>query len=351
MIVNARQEIKNLQPIRGEICRLIEERRSELEDNVREVSRLSATLNNAVEHETGLRLAHSQDLPRPEFNSPELIRLEENSITLRDPQTLQMAQSAMILHYGHIPNGNQQLASRALGRAEALDISRRENTRRIESFTKNRNFFPVLFQAPDGMEKTATLHDLQPKTIAEKVFNYFSPGDRFEMGSVNEALDKHSAYLSAERDSLERFALTAKEIAKNYEQNLSAFDRQFAAATDGQKTQPGFTARELAQIENLAVQQSDPIVHAEFETILRSALTTCQVAGLTVFENASAWNQQQAPDLDPTQLKSGKDDYLNAARNAPNKVATNTQAEFGILNEATVAAETDTASEVLAALL
>src|SRR4030095_5556025 len=100
-----------------EVQRLIEEHRSELKADVREETQLEATLNNAIGQETESRRARGQDLPPPEFNRQELKRLEQNSISLRDSQMLKRAQSALEIHWGRTPDGDEAIASRALGRA------------------------------------------------------------------------------------------------------------------------------------------------------------------------------------------------------------------------------------------
>ena len=83
-IANAREQIRNLQPIRVEVKRLIEGHRVELVHNLRDERHITRTLNRAVEQESELRLDRAQELPGAEFNGSELKRLEENATTLRD---------------------------------------------------------------------------------------------------------------------------------------------------------------------------------------------------------------------------------------------------------------------------
>jgi hypothetical protein len=142
-ITNGREELWNVQPIRTEVYHLIEAHRVELKESVREEGKLVATLNTATEEEMRARVARGEALPDPEFNSQELSRLEENSITLRDPNMLQMTQNAMDLQYQTSPNLYGQIAARAIGRSEAADISFQEITERLQGFTENREFFPV----------------------------------------------------------------------------------------------------------------------------------------------------------------------------------------------------------------
>jgi len=348
-ITNAREEIRNLQPIRAEVQHLIEEHRSELKAEVREERQLEATLNNAIRQETQSRLARGQDLPPPEFNTQELKRLEQNSITLRDSHLLQTAQSAME-HSGQTPAGNETILSRALGRAEAVHISLQEITQRIQSFTENRDFFPVLFKGADGDEKTAALHDCHPKTLTDKIFTYFSPADHFEMNALSEALDRHHAHLVSEKDLLDQFASAARQLAKRYEQNLHMSSQQAALDAERGMTTPEFTAREIAQVENFAAQQIDLAVRAQFETIVRSTITGGHANDFTSFATEQ-WNRSKMQINGPGETQSSRNDYLDAAKTMLNKRDAKVTSELGTLNEAAVATESETASEVLAALL
>jgi conjugative relaxase-like TrwC/TraI family protein len=347
-IINAREQIRNLQPIRIEVQHLIEEHRAELKAEVHEERQLGATLNNAIRQETELRPTRAQDLPPPEFNRQELKRIEQNSMTLRDSQLLKTAQSAMELRSGHTPDGDETILSRALGRAEAVDISLQEITRRIQSFTENRDFFPVLFKGADGNEKTTTLHDCQPRTLTEKVFNYFSPADRFEIDVVIRALDQHHLDLSSEKDSLDQFASAARELAKSCEQSLQMPSQQ--AALNAQRRMPEFTAREIAQLENFAAQQSDSVVRAQVETMIRSTISSAQVSEFKSL-TAEHWNQSQTQGNSLEQIQSSRDDHLGATKDVLDKVSANGVSDVSRLNEAGVAAEMDTALEILAALL
>lgn len=350
-IANAREEIRNLQPTRAEVKGLIEEHRTELVDNLRDERNITRRIDRAVEQETGLRLARGQELPSAEFNGSELKRLEESAITLRDPEMLLTAQRGMESHYGQTETGREKLAARASGRAESANVSLQEITERVQRFPENREYFPVLFKGTDGQEQTASLHDLQPRTLREKVFSYFSAKDRLEINAVNQLLDQHYADLFSERDSLELFTSSAREIAKGYEQQLVSLDQHVPAGLDQRMSQPQFTTKEIAQVENFAAQQSDPSIRAQFENMARSALTTGRVGDFTELSpNAGQGNHHQQ-GFDPAQLPSSKDDYLEAAKNTLDKVAAKAGAEYGTLNEAAAGAETEAGSEAWAALL
>ncbi|MBA3568199.1 MAG: hypothetical protein H0W28_02465 [Pyrinomonadaceae bacterium] len=319
---------------------------------MRDERQLARTLDRAGEQETGLRLARGQDLPCAEFNGSELKRLEENAITLRDPQMLQIAQREIESHYGQTLNGSEKLVARAAGRAEAADVLLQDLTERIQKFAENREFFPVLFKGADGHEKTASFHDLQPRTLTDKVFSCFSAKDRLEIKAVNEALDQHYADLLSDRDSLESLMSSAREIAKNYEQKLLSADQYMRGSLDQRMLQPQFTAREISQVENFAVQQTEAGVRAQFENIARSALANGRVGDFTeLLPNAVQGNHPQLQGFDPAQPQSTRDDYLEAARNTLDKVAAKPGAEYGTLNEAAAAAETEAGSEAWAALL
>ena len=350
-IANSRERVRYLQPIRVEVKRLIEEHRAELDDNMRDERQITRTINRAVEQETGLRLPRGQELPSAEFNGSELRRLEETAVTLRDPQMLLTAQRGMESHYGQTKTGREKLAERAAGRAESANVSLQEIADRIQKFPENREYFPVLFKGADANEKTASLHDLQPRTFTDKVFSYFSPKDRLEINAVNQALDQHYADLLSERDLLEQFTSSAREIAKGYEQQLLSLDQHVPAGVDQRMSQPQFTAREIAQVEKFAAQQSDPSIRMQFENMAHSALTTGRVGDFTELSpNAGQGNHQQQ-SFDPAQLPSSTDDYLDAAKSTLDRVASKAGADYGTLNDAAAAVETEVGSEAWAALL
>jgi conjugative relaxase-like TrwC/TraI family protein len=350
-IANARDGIRNLQPIRTEVKRLIEEHRAELEDSLRDERHITGTLERSVERETELRIVRGQELPRSEFNGSELKRLEENAITLRDPTLLFTAQREMESHHGQTQAGVEKLAERAAGRAEAADVSVQDLTERMQKFSENRQFLPVIFMGADGEEKTASLQDLQPRTLAEKVFSYFSPKDRLEINAVNQALDQHYADLLAERDSLEQFTSTVRNISTGYQQQLLSVEHHIPAGVDRQMSQPEFTAREIANVENFAAHQSDAGVRAQLENVARSALTTGRVGDFTELSPNAGQGNHQLHGFDPAQPPSRTDDYLEAAKNTLDKVAAQAGPEYGTLNEAGAVAETEAGSEAWAALL
>jgi conjugative relaxase-like TrwC/TraI family protein len=351
-IANAREELWNLQPIRAEVYRLVETHRVELKESLQKERRLVATLTTATDEEMKTRGGLGQQLLDPEFNSHELKHLEENSITLRDQHMLQIAQNAMELQGQNSPDRYEQLAARALGRSQAADISFQEITERIQSFTSNREFFPVLFKGADGNDKTSTLRDLQPRTLTDRIFNYFSPAERFQRDAINDALDQHQAYLLSERDSLEQFASGANQIARKYRESLTTLDRQVSVNLAQRIPQPEFKVREIAQIESFAMRQVDESLRMQLEGMMRSAVKSAQGDDFTGWmPKVEQRNDSLSPGVDTSQRQLAGDDYVETARKILNHLAANAGTELGTVNEAVADLETDEASQVLAALL
>jgi hypothetical protein len=348
-IASANENISNLRHVRSEVKISIEEQRAELIENVRQEENLMKAIDRATKQETGLRFDRGQELQPPEFSPQELKRLELNSITLRDSQMLGTAQGAMEVHSGHISGSQSTIASRALGRAEAVDVSLREIAQRIQNFTETHDFFPVIFKTADGNDRTATLQDFQPRTLKEKVFGYFSPADRFNMNAINGALDQHYADLVSEQESLERFASAARDLEKSYEQSLLMSLPEGGCDGQRQITMPEFTAREVAQVETFAAQQSDAGIRAQFETIVHSTITGSQINDLTS-SSVEDWDRSQIREVAPAETQLSKDDFLNSAKELISR-SVKESSELGTLNEAAMTAETDTASELLVAIL
>jgi hypothetical protein len=145
-----------------------------LRDNVERARQLSRTLNSALSVEVDLHVKEEQGIPQPEFNREELDQLEANASTFRDPKMLYAAQNYLAQHYGDGRDGLEKMAARAASVEESAKASLRGAGERIRSFVENREFFPVLFRAADGSEKTASLNELAPKAFGEKVASYFS---------------------------------------------------------------------------------------------------------------------------------------------------------------------------------
>jgi len=117
-----------------------------------------------------------------------------------------------------------------------------------------------------------------------------------------------------------------------------------------QVAEPQFTVREIAQVEKFAAQQSDAAIRAQFENTARSAITTGYVGDFTELPPNIKHGNHQLADFDPANLSSTNDDCPKAAKDAIDKVTVQTGAEFGTLNEATGAAETEAGSEWAAML-
>lgn len=347
-IATAREEIRNLQPIRAEVQRLIDERRTELKNNVLKESQLERVLNRSIEVETATPVKRGQPLPKPEFNLHELKTLEENAITLRNPKMLRLAEREMNLHLGQTLQGREQLAARALGRAEAASISLKEVNERVQDFNKTRQIIPVIFNQADGEEFTASLNDLQPRTVTDKVFSFFSAKDRFEINAINQALDEQYSNFLTERKSLEQFDTVARNIANDLDQALRSTDEKLAIHAN-QQSQPQFTAKEIVQIENYAAKQIDPAIRAQFEDLVHSSLTAGHVPDFTELSvNAVRLsNPTQLQTFDSSQLH--EDDYLEIARSTLVNLATEPTEAYGTL--AAAATETEAGSEAWVALL
>jgi hypothetical protein len=92
-IRQAREDIKQLQPIRERVTDFIEERREGLRDNVEQERQLSRTLNSALAVEVDLHINQSEGIPQTEFNAMEVDQLEANATRLRDSKMLYAAQN------------------------------------------------------------------------------------------------------------------------------------------------------------------------------------------------------------------------------------------------------------------
>lgn len=143
-----------------------------------------------------LHVKEAQGILQPEFNAEELDQLEANATKLRDSKMLYAAQNYLARYNGDTRDGFEKMTARAASVEESAQASLRSANERIRSFVENREFFPVLFKAADGTEKTASLNELAPETFGEKVASYFSISQRLETAAVQERPDvepRHAA--------------------------------------------------------------------------------------------------------------------------------------------------------------
>ncbi|MCU1264120.1 MAG: conjugative relaxase domain protein [Acidobacteria bacterium] len=340
-IKHAREEIKQLQPIRERVTELIEERRGMLRNDIGQQTQSARTLNRAVAVEVDLHFKNGQQIPQPEFNGQELDQLNENATTLRDPQMLKAAQDYLEGQYGQTPEGVKKLAARAASVEASAEASLRGASERIHRFVESREFFPVLYKGADGQETTASLNELALKTLGEKVASYFSPSQRLEIDAVQQALEQHHTDLLQERDTLQQFAQGAGEIAETYREKLQMLNPVIQ--------QPQFTVEEVGGIENLAAQQTVASLDTQFElTIGRITTGGAAVASIT----NPAQQAAQGVDLGMAHQQSMADDHLEQARQRLDKVSAESVAANETGMGAGMAVDTGAAgSQAFAALL
>jgi conjugative relaxase-like TrwC/TraI family protein len=334
------EDIRQLQPIRERVTEFIAERRQALRDNIEHEGQSARTLNNALAVEVDLHLNPKQGIPQPEFTEQELDRLEENATKLRDSQMLKTVQNYVERHYGSAREGIEKITACVSRVEDSAKASLRGTRERIRSFIENREFIPVLFKATDGSEKTASLNELAPKTIGEKVASYFSIGQRMEIAVVEQALDQHQTDLFQERDLLQQFAQRVGTMAESYRENLQTLNRVTAL--------PQFAAEDGAGVENFAVRQTGTSLGSQYNEMPFTAANRGAIASI---DNASQ-QTTQGIDLGMAHQQSTTDNELEQARQRLDKVSAESVAasETGI--GAGVAVDTEAAgSEVLAGIL
>jgi len=310
-----------------------------LRGNVEQEKQSARTLNNTLAVEVDLHLNAGQEIPQPEFSAQELNRLEENATKLRDSQMLTAVHNYLEQHYGETQHGIEKIRVR-VGRVEdSAKASLRTASERIRSFIENREFLPVSFKATDGSEKTATLNELAPKTLGEKVVSYFSISQRAEIAAVQQALDQHQIDLLQERDLLQQFAQGAGEIAECHRDNLQALNRAIP--------QTQFSANGVAGIENFAEQQTVASLSTPFEAM---SVSTTSGRGTSIINPAQ--QAAQGTNLGMAHQQSTTDDHLEQARQMLDKVSVSAESVAANETGMGVAVDADAAgSEVLAALL
>lgn len=174
-------------------------------------------------------------------------------------------------HYGHTENGRERITARAIGRAQASELELRDVAQRMGDFTKNREFLPVVFQGPNGQDRTASLHDLQPRALAEKLSSLL---DRLELSSINEALQNYHQEILAKFESLKQFTVSAREIAESTIDRLAFLEKGNEVRTKETTGHAEFTERELIRMETFAAKQFDQPLRDQVESVIKSSLLT-----------------------------------------------------------------------------
>lgn len=337
-IKQAREEIQQLHPIRERVAEFIDERRRVLRDAVEQQTQSVRNLNSAVIEEVDLHFKKGEEIPQPEFSEKELDRRVENAITLRDSQMLKSAQDYLEGQYGKTPAAVKQLAAHAGSVEASAEASLRGASERIHRFVENREFFPVAYKGEDGQEKTASLNDLVPKTLGERLASFFSPSQRLELDAVQQALDQHHTDLLQERDTLQQFAQGAGVIAETYREKLQTLNPVI----------PQLTVEEVSGIENFATQQTVASLGTQFQEVSVSAISPDGIASIA----NPAQQAARGIDLGMAHQQLTADNHLEQARQRLDKVSAESVAANETGMGAGMAVDTEAAgSEALAALL
>lgn len=340
-IQHAREEIKQLQPVREKVNEFIEDRREILRSNVEHEKQAAQTLNNALVVEMDRHL-NAGEIPRPAFSEQELDRLEGNVTKLRDTQMLKTVQTFLGQHYGETQEGVEKITARLDRVEESAKASLRTASERVRSFTENRDFFPVAFRATDGSEKTATLNELAPQTFGGRVATYFSISQRAEIAAVQEALDQRQLDLLQERDLRQQFAQGVSKMAEDYRERFQSMNRVVP--------QPQFSNHEIEIVprEHFAAPQTVTLVGRQFEEMIVLATSDDRIesTGNRVREGERGIN------LNVAHQQSTTDSHLEQAQQALDRVSAESVAANETGMEIGLAADTEAAgSEALSAFL
>jgi hypothetical protein len=220
-VKNTRRQIDELRQIREAVTSGLNNRRAGLQTEVRTETQSSQRLNQSLELKLGVHSISGKEIT-PEFTEKELDRFETNARFLRDPTLLQSLYQYFECHYGITTQGIQKIATRA---GETLDFAKAylaNVSDRIETFTENREFVPVLFKGANGEEQTTTVSEVNKRTGGPNVFNRIFNEPVLPLERVKEAVNQREKDLLQEHATIKSFADAASDFANHYLKTLTA---------------------------------------------------------------------------------------------------------------------------------
>ena len=220
-IKESQRVIDGLHEKRNTVNDYLDNQRALLSDELSRQMDSEQQLNRTLEIKIDLHVSPGEPIPQPEFTEKELDRLEANANILRDPTMLQTVYGHLERRYGTTINGIERIGFRANEAVQSTTEWLANLNEQIESFTENREFFPVLCKTSSGNERIATLHDLATKPLTENALSRLFSDTRGDRSMLEEALNQHYADLQQERDASQHFLKTISEIADGYRERMA----------------------------------------------------------------------------------------------------------------------------------
>jgi hypothetical protein len=219
---NTRSQLENLQEIRSTVTSCLQDRRAKLQINLQNQTESAKELNHTLQLKLDPKVNVHEETPLPEFTENELNSLEANAEILRDSKMLQMAYQYLGRQYGRSLDGIGKITTRAAETLESAKTFLSNMDEQIQSFVENRELFPISFKTTDGDERTATLKELAPNTLRQKILG--SIGLDSDRDALQEALNQHQTNLLQERNETEQFVRTANDIVDSYRETLASLN-------------------------------------------------------------------------------------------------------------------------------
>ena len=329
-IKESRWRLEHLQAKRNAVSSHLENRGAMFRNDLTQETESAQELRHSLERESHLKMNLGEAISQPEFTGKELDHLEANARILRDPTMLQTVYGYLERRYGTMAHGIERIASRASETLESMNECLANVNEQIQSFTENREFFPVLFRTTNAGEQTATLNDLAKPY--ENIVSRLLSDPRSDRNILGEALNQHYAGLQQDRNAIEHFVRAISDLADSYREQIASITP--ARALNGS---------EFTKIESLALRLPFDSGGPNSPTI---AGVHSDMATLTDPIQSRGMKESTA-----NTLQSHAADHLEQVRQAIDRVAAQNSAmnEAGI--ETGMADAEATASESLAALL
>src|SRR6185503_6863585 len=211
-IKSTRLQIDELRQMREVVTSGLDERRAQLQSEVRTETESLQNLNQTLELKLDFQGISGEENMLPEFTDKELDRLEANARILSDPKLLKNLFQHFERHYGMNTKGIQTIAARA---GESLEFAKdclADVNNGIRAFNEKRELVPVLFKGTNAEEQTATLSDLNRQATGRSIFARILNDSTSPPERVKEALNERSKDLLQERTTVKSFVDAASDI-------------------------------------------------------------------------------------------------------------------------------------------
>lgn len=265
----AREEIKNLTEIRGQVELKIADRRASLQNEITKAAALTESLTGINDREMSARRITQRNIPAQLLTQAELHRLESSALSMKDISLLkrfQVLETESNKGRGRERKGQvspEISAGRAVAREILAEVAWRESQEKLGDFKHKEKFVPVLVKDAKGRDTVASPHDFrqQRKLVHHIAERLLESNETKEMRhAVERAVITQESHLNQEITNAREIYELAIQTSENFQQQLGI-----------ERPAPIFTPKEINTMEIYATKHSDYQVASQYMQIINEA--------------------------------------------------------------------------------